>query len=133
MVEERSNMSELGKSNKFLRDAAYNFITAGMDSTSVNLTWFLWHISTHLSVENKILEEIEANCPKRIDGEIVYFSGEELNKFVYVHAAMCETMRLYPTLPLNNKSSVELDVLPNSGRIGPKHEDAYINALHGKK
>ncbi|KAL4366391.1 hypothetical protein GQ457_05G018650 [Hibiscus cannabinus] len=120
MVEEEgSDMCELGKSDKFLRDTAYNFITAGMDSTNVNLTWFFWLIGTHPWVENKIVEEMKANCPESIDGKMLYFSGEELNKFVYLHAALCETMRLYPTVPLNNKTSVEADVLPNGGHIGP--------------
>ncbi|KAE8668522.1 Detected protein of confused Function [Hibiscus syriacus] len=119
LEEERSDMSELGKSDKFLRDTAYNFIIAGMDFTNVNITWFFWLISKHPSVENKILEDMEANCPERMDGEMVYFSGEEMNKFVYLHATMCETMRLYPTVPLNNKTSVKSDVLPNGGRIGP--------------
>ncbi|KAK8674764.1 hypothetical protein V6N13_032867 [Hibiscus sabdariffa] len=102
MVEEEgSDMSELGKSDKFLRDFAYDFLAVGKDSTTIGLICFLWLVATHPSVEAKILEEIKANCPESNDGKMVYFDAEELNKFVYLHAAFCETLRLYPSVPLD--------------------------------
>ncbi|XVF14033.1 hypothetical protein REPUB_Repub09cG0021500 [Reevesia pubescens] len=120
MVEEEgSEMSAFGKSDKFLRDTAYSFITAGKDTISIGLTWFFWLIATHPSVQNKILEEIKANSPPSNEGNLVFFSVEELNKFVYLHATLCETLRIYPPVPVNNKSSIESDVLPSGDRIGP--------------
>ncbi|XWS30407.1 hypothetical protein CRYUN_Cryun24cG0114800 [Craigia yunnanensis] len=118
--EEGSEMSAYGKSDKFLRDTAYSFITAGKDTISICLTWFFWLIETHPSVQNKILEEIKANSPTSKDGNLVSFSVEELNKFVYLHATLCETLRLYPPVPVNNKSSIESDVLPSGDRLGPR-------------
>ncbi|XVE67861.1 hypothetical protein DITRI_Ditri09bG0021800 [Diplodiscus trichospermus] len=118
MVEEEDpDMSAFGKSDKFLRDTAYSFITAGKDTISIGLTWFFWLLSTHPSVENKILEEIKANFPTN-KGDFVSFTVEELNKFVYLHATLCETIRLYPPVPVNNKSSIEPDVLPSGDRVG---------------
>ncbi|XP_022774378.1 alkane hydroxylase MAH1-like [Durio zibethinus] len=119
MVEEEgSEMSAFGKSDKFLRDTAYSFVTAGKDTINIGLTWFFWLIATHPSVGNKILEEIKANSPTSNDGNLVSFSVEELNKFVYLHATLCETLRLYPPVPVNNKSSIESDVLPSGDRVG---------------
>ncbi|XWS30408.1 hypothetical protein CRYUN_Cryun24cG0114900 [Craigia yunnanensis] len=118
--EEGSEMSAYGKSDKFLRDTAYSFITAGKDTISICLTWFFWLIETHPSVQNKILEEIKANSPTSKDGNLVSFSVEELSKFVYLHATLCETLRLYPPVPVNNKSSIESDVLPSGDRVGPR-------------
>ncbi|MBA0814426.1 hypothetical protein Gohar_020258 [Gossypium harknessii] len=46
--------------------------------------------------------------------------AKELNKFVYIHAALCKTLRLYPPVPVNNKSSIEADVLPSRDRVGPR-------------
>lgn len=120
MVEEEgSEMSVFGKSDKFLRDTAYSFITAGKDTVSIGLTWFFWMIATHPWVEKRILEEIQANFPN--DGDLLFsFSGKDLSKYVYLHATLCETLRLYPPVPLNNKSSVQSDVLPSGLKVGPK-------------
>ncbi|XWS40685.1 hypothetical protein CRYUN_Cryun17cG0016800 [Craigia yunnanensis] len=111
-------MSAFGKSDKFLRDTAYSFIIAGKDTISIGLTWFFWLIETHPSVQNKLLEEIKANSPTSNDGNLISFSLEELNKFVYLHVTLFETLRLYPPVPVNNKSSIESHVLPTGDRIG---------------
>ncbi|XP_021299329.1 LOW QUALITY PROTEIN: alkane hydroxylase MAH1-like [Herrania umbratica] len=119
MVEEEgSEMSAFGKSDKFLRDKAYSFIAAGKDTISIGLTWFFWLIATHPSVETKILEEIKANSPTSSDGNLVSFTVEELNKFVYLHATLCETLRLYPPVPVNNKSPIQSEILPSGDRPG---------------
>ncbi|KAE8734576.1 hypothetical protein F3Y22_tig00000757pilonHSYRG00008 [Hibiscus syriacus] len=117
--EEASDMSDLGKSDKFLRDVVYDFLTVGKDSTTIGLTCFLWLVATHPWVETKILEEIKANCSESNDGKMVYFTAEELNKFAYLRAAFCETLRLYPPVPVDFRSSIEPDVLPSGDRIGP--------------
>ncbi|XVE84040.1 hypothetical protein DITRI_Ditri16bG0136900 [Diplodiscus trichospermus] len=117
--EEGSEMNAFGKSDKFLRDTAYSFITAGKDTISIGLTWFFWLIAKHPSVETRILEEIKANSPSTMDESLVSLSAEELNKFVYLHATLCETLRLYPPVPVNNKASIQSDVLPSGDRIDP--------------
>jgi cytochrome P450 len=46
------------KSNKFLRDIALSLMLAGNGTISSSLTWLLWLVATHPSVEAKILEEM---------------------------------------------------------------------------
>lgn len=46
------------KSDKFLRDATFNLLLAGRD-TSVALTWFFWLVSKNPSVETKIIDELK--------------------------------------------------------------------------
>ncbi|KAE8691319.1 hypothetical protein F3Y22_tig00110890pilonHSYRG00852 [Hibiscus syriacus] len=118
MVKEGSYMSEMGKSEKFLRDLVYDFLTVGKDSTTTGLTCFLWLIATHPWVETKILEEIKDNCPENNDGKMMYFTAEELNNLVYLRAAFCETLRLYPPVPVDFRSSIRPDVLPSGDCIG---------------
>ncbi|CAI0456334.1 unnamed protein product [Linum tenue] len=36
---------------------------------------------------------------------------------VYLHGAMCETLRLYPSVPYEHKQSIEPDVLPSGHAI----------------
>ncbi|XP_020225073.1 cytochrome P450 94A1 [Cajanus cajan] len=38
---------------------------------------------------------------------------DEVKHMVYTHAALCESMRLYPPVPMDTKEAVEDDVLPD--------------------
>lgn len=105
------------RSDRYLRDIAFNFMAAGKDTVNAGLTWLFWLIATHPSVEEKILEEIKANLQDKEDGKWRLFSIEEQNKLVYLHAAICEALRLYPSVPFNHRLSVEPDVLPSGHRV----------------
>ncbi|KAJ6315362.1 hypothetical protein OIU78_018784 [Salix suchowensis] len=41
------------------------------------------------------------------------FSYEELKNFHYLHAALSESMRLFPPVPINSRTTVEDDILPD--------------------
>ena len=70
-------------------------------------------------VEKRILEEIKVNLQARADGgNWRFFKVEELGKLVYLHAAICEALRLYPSVPFNQRVSIQPDTLPNGHRIG---------------
>ncbi|KAI3969307.1 hypothetical protein MKX01_007347 [Papaver californicum] len=110
--------------DKFLRDTALTFLFAGRDSTGTALTWFFWLISKSPGVEEIILQELkEVLSSKYVSGDIggidekkaslKVFNAEELEDLVYLHAALCETLRLYPPLPMNRRIAVNEDVLPN--------------------
>ncbi|XP_052291208.1 alkane hydroxylase MAH1-like [Citrus sinensis] len=75
-VKENEQISALRKTDKFLRDTAFNFLGAGNDTISSGLVWFFWLVATHPSVENKILKEIKATIvmhKKEEDGERRFF------------------------------------------------------------
>ncbi|XVF16339.1 hypothetical protein REPUB_Repub10bG0023000 [Reevesia pubescens] len=121
MVEKDEEMNVIGKSdNKVLKDIVGNVMAAGKDSITASLSWFFWLIATNPSVEIKILEEIKANTPTGNDKKMLLFRGEELNRFIYLHAALCETLRLYPAVPYNHKTASESDILPSGHRVSPK-------------
>ncbi|XP_043687234.1 cytochrome P450 86B1-like [Telopea speciosissima] len=96
-------------SDEFLQDFCISFILAGRDTSSVALAWFFWLIHNHPHVENRILDEIN-----RIKGggEVV-FTREELKKMVYLQAALSESLRLYPAVPIDFKEVREDDVFPD--------------------
>ncbi|KAL4363023.1 hypothetical protein GQ457_04G008130 [Hibiscus cannabinus] len=94
----------------FLRDFCVSFILAGRDTTSVALAWFFWLIQRNPDVENKILAEIhEANTRA--------FTEEGLKKMVYLQAALSESLRLYPSVPIEMKQVREDDVFPDGTRV----------------
>ncbi|CAN0892354.1 Alkane hydroxylase MAH1 [Linum grandiflorum] len=110
--------SRIGKSDKLMRDMAFNMIAAGRDSVSINLSWLLWLIVSHPKVEAKILEEIEANIQGRNSKNWRLFSEEEMNKMVYLHAAVCEALRLYPPVAFEHRTTVEAETLPSGHFVG---------------
>ena len=102
-------------SNKILRDHAFSLLVAGRDTVSACLTWFFWFVATNPSIETKILEEIKEKLQE--NGKLRFFSTEELNSLVYLHATLCETLRLYPPVPFNHKTASEADVLPSDHQV----------------
>ncbi|KAK7382683.1 hypothetical protein VNO80_01657 [Phaseolus coccineus] len=98
--------------DKFLRDTAINLLAAGRDSISACLTWFFWLVATHPSVEYKILEEIREKLPAR-EGNGKDLGVEWLSQLTYLHAAITETLRLYPPVPLEHKCALKSDMLPS--------------------
>ncbi|CAN4109018.1 unnamed protein product [Withania somnifera] len=105
-------------SAKFLRDIVISFILAGRDTTSSALTWFFWILSSRKDIEQKILEELaqirQRNGKKR--GEAYNF--DELREMQYLHAAISEAMRLYPPVPIDTRSCLNDDILPDGTFIG---------------
>ncbi|CAH2047140.1 unnamed protein product, partial [Thlaspi arvense] len=90
----------------FIRDTVLSLLLAGRDSTSSALSWFFWLLSKNPQVMNKIRHEISTK-----------FDPTDLEKLVYLHAAMYESMRLYPPVPFNHKSPAKADVLPSGHKV----------------
>ncbi|CAA2974864.1 alkane hydroxylase MAH1-like [Olea europaea subsp. europaea] len=106
--------------DKFLRDTILNFMIAGRDTTSSALTWFLWLVSTHPEVERKIREELNSIIPTKEGNKWRLFQVEELKNLVYLHSALCESLRLYPPVPFQHKSPVQPVTLPSGHYVTPK-------------
>ncbi|CAE5962957.1 unnamed protein product [Arabidopsis arenosa] len=78
--------------------------SAARDTTSSVLTWFFWLLSKNPEAMNKIRQEVNKKMPR--------FDPADLDKLVYLHSAVCETLRLYPPVPFNHKSPAKPDMLP---------------------
>lgn len=112
---------EIGKSGaeleRFLRDTTLNLMVAGRDTTSSALTWFFWLLTKHPDVEAKVLEELRAHPP--LSGAGGHRTAAELKQLVYLHAALSESLRLYPPVPFEHKAAARTDTLPSGARVGP--------------
>ncbi|XP_050387360.1 cytochrome P450 86A8 [Argentina anserina] len=105
-------------SDDFLQHVALNFILAGRDTSSVALSWFFWLVTLNPIVEEKILREI---CTVLIEtrGEDVAslleesLEFEEIDRLIYLKAALSESLRLYPSVPQDSKHVVRDDILPD--------------------
>ncbi|CAN8241254.1 unnamed protein product [Cochlearia groenlandica] len=93
-------------SDKFIRDVVFSLLLAGRDTTSSALTWFFWLLTKHPQVMTKIRQEINTK-----------FDPNDLDKLIYLQAALSESMRLYPPVPFNHKSPSKSDVLPSGHKV----------------
>ncbi|XP_062074347.1 cytochrome P450 86A22-like [Humulus lupulus] len=105
-------------SNQFLQHVALNFILAGRDTSSVALSWFFWLVTQNPKIEEKILIEI---CTVLLEtrGSDVHewiedpLGFEEIDRLIYLKAALSETLRLYPSVPQDSKHVIADDTLPD--------------------
>uniref|UniRef100_A0A6N2LMY2 Cytochrome P450 n=1 Tax=Salix viminalis TaxID=40686 RepID=A0A6N2LMY2_SALVM len=89
----------------FVTDIVISFILAGRDTTSAALTWYFWLLSQNPEIEKEILREIKDKSESPV--------YEEVKDMVYTHASLCESMRLYPPVPIDGKVALRDDVLPD--------------------
>ncbi|KAG6500030.1 cytochrome P450 86A2-like [Zingiber officinale] len=102
----------------FLQHVVLSFILAGRDTSSVALSWFFWLVSTHPAVERRIVLELAgvlANSRGRDPAMWLAtpLAFEEVDRLVYLKAALSETLRLYPSVPEDSKYVMANDVLPD--------------------
>uniref|UniRef100_A0A7N0T9C0 Cytochrome P450 n=1 Tax=Kalanchoe fedtschenkoi TaxID=63787 RepID=A0A7N0T9C0_KALFE len=104
--------------DKYLRDITLSFIIAGRDSSANTLTWFFYMLCKHPEVRDKIVIEVR-EASNSSDGGLSFqefcekVTEEALDKMHYLHAALTETMRLYPAVPLDGKCAEADDTLPD--------------------
>ncbi|CAN6452458.1 unnamed protein product [Victoria cruziana] len=118
--------------DRLLRDTVINFILAGRDTVAAALTAFFWLVSRHPHVELAILAEIRRvirqpitstgaatareAAEETITGDVEEAVGVEyvqLKDLHYLHAAISESLRLYPPVQFDSKCAVEDDELPD--------------------
>jgi cytochrome P450 len=94
---------------KYLRDIILNIVIAGKDTTAGALAWFLYMACKHPEIQEKICQEAtkvtSASETATVDEFAQSLTDEALNKMHYLHAALTETLRLYPSVPLVSTAS----------------------------
>ncbi|KAJ7960570.1 putative Cytochrome P450 [Quillaja saponaria] len=103
---------------KFLRDIVISFVLAGRDSTSTALTWFFWLIAARPRMAELIYKELLSVATAAAAEEGIVFGYDELKKLHYLHAALSESLRLFPPVPINSRLTVDDDVLPDGTHVG---------------
>ncbi|KAJ4800266.1 Cytochrome P450 family protein [Rhynchospora pubera] len=107
-----------GIDNKYLRDIILNFMIAGRDTTAGTLSWFFYMLCKHPSIQDKIAIEVQ-KATQMQEGKITsnefgnYLTEDAINDMQYLHAALTETLRLYPAVPIEVKYCFFDDTLPD--------------------
>ncbi|KAG5252430.1 cytochrome P450 [Salix suchowensis] len=83
------------KRETIVKATALNLILAGVDTTSVTLTWALSLLLNHTEVLKRVQKEIDIHV-----GTTRWVEESDIKNLVYFQAIVKETLRLYPPGPL---------------------------------
>ncbi|PON59995.1 Cytochrome P450, E-class, group IV [Trema orientale] len=113
-----TRLIELGeKDTKDLKDMVLSFIIAGKDTTATTLSWFLYMLCKHPSIQEKVAQEVREATKLKEDSSVEELAAslteEALDKMQYLLAALTETLRLYPAVPVDWKLCFSDDTLPD--------------------
>ncbi|KAK8582221.1 hypothetical protein V6N13_145202 [Hibiscus sabdariffa] len=101
--------------DKYLRDIVVSFLLAGRDTVASGLTSFFWLLSQHPEVESAIRDELERVIEGSSDDRRQQFATfDQLRDMHYLHAALYESLRLFPPIQFDSKFAFEDDILPDS-------------------
>lgn len=106
---------------KPIRDQYMNLILAGKDSSGALLSWVFYALAREPLLLAELTEEIE--CTLGSD-ETCKPNKTELNAMLKLDRFVCETLRLFPPVPLNGRFSKEDTYLPRGG--GESGEDPVL-------
>ncbi|TYI72258.1 hypothetical protein E1A91_D07G048000v1 [Gossypium mustelinum] len=122
--------------DQYLRDIILNFMIAGKDTSAGTLTWFFYMLHKHPLVQDKVIHEIrdatqakDNICAKELSR---LMTDDVLDRMHYIHAAITETLRLYPAVPTDGKISVEDDVLPDGFEVKKGEGISYMAYAMGR-
>ncbi|ETL39074.1 hypothetical protein L916_09500 [Phytophthora nicotianae] len=100
----------------YLRNIVVNFLIAGRDTTAQALSWFFFNISKNPRVEASIRKEIADKLPTyKVDG---FPTMQDVSQLAYLEAALKETLRLHPSVPVEPKQTLE-DTTLSDGTFVP--------------
>jgi fatty acid omega-hydroxylase len=100
-------------SEDYLRDLVLNFLIAGRDTTAQAISWTIFCLSNHPDVESRARREIVDVCGVRGP------TYEDIPRMPYLQAVFSEALRLHPSVPVDSKTALQDDTLPD-GTFIPK-------------
>ena len=95
---------------KAVRDQLLNILLAGRDTTACLLSWTFYLLSCHPNVLKKLRDEIAFVAGANMD-----LKREDLKKMIYLADVLKETLRLYPSVPVNTRTVHRTTTLPRGG------------------
>ncbi|XP_062203625.1 cytochrome P450 CYP94D108-like [Phragmites australis] len=119
-------------SDEVLRDIVLSFLIAGRETTSSALTWFFWLVSSRPDVVARVVDEVRAVRESTGTRPGEPFGFDALRDMHYLHAALTESMRLYPPAPIDSQSCAADDTLPDGTHVGAGWSVTYSAYAMGR-
>lgn len=119
--------------DQYLQDIILNFILAGKDTTANTLSWFFYMLCKNPPVQERIVQEIRETIQgNSIDEFVENITDEVFEKMHYLHAALSETLRLYPAVPVDGRCAEADDILPDGYKVKKGDNVYYIAYAMGR-
>ncbi|KAA8545338.1 hypothetical protein F0562_020122 [Nyssa sinensis] len=121
--------AQLKKNIKVIDDFVYKLIRGKTKQMETTLSWFIYMLCKHPVIQEKVAQEIkEATGVKDIKNIAEFaanMSEAALEKMQYLHAALTETLRIYPAVPVDPKICFSDDTLPDGFNVTKGDMVAY--------
>ncbi|WOG96964.1 hypothetical protein DCAR_0416303 [Daucus carota subsp. sativus] len=121
--------------DKYLRDITLSFVIAGKDTSAGTLTWFFYMLCKHPLIQEKVAREVRAATQTEssfTDEFHEKLTEAALDKMHYLHAALTETLRLYPAVPVDGRAACEDDILPDGLEVKKGDGVTYMAYAMGR-
>ena len=93
-----------------LRGQILSLLVAGRDTTACLLTWTFFLLVRHPHVLERLKEEIKEKC-----SDPANLTRTRLREMGYLQNVLKETLRLYPSAPVNERKANKTTFLPTGG------------------
>ncbi|KAK8498793.1 hypothetical protein V6N13_140160 [Hibiscus sabdariffa] len=118
--------------DKYLKEMILNFILAGKDTSANTLSWFFYMLCKNPLVQEKIAQQVSdittnEGKHENVEDFVAAITEATLEQMHYLHAAITETLRLYPVVPIDGRTAMEDDILPDGHKI-KKGDGVYYMA-----
>ncbi|WEW55763.1 hypothetical protein PRK78_001196 [Emydomyces testavorans] len=102
-----------------LRDQLLNVLLAGRDTTASCLSWTFRLLVRHPESMQRLREEVTS-----IMGDSIHPTRQQIRNMPYLANVIKESLRLYPPVPLNNRTAIRATMLPTGG--GPDGDSPIL-------
>jgi cytochrome P450 family 4 len=89
-----------------LRDHMFTFLAAGTETTATTTAWLLLELCKNPHLQEKVLADIDRACAHK-SSALEPFEYEDVEKLVYLQAALKEILRLHPPATVIGRNNVE--------------------------
>lgn len=93
-----------------LRSQIINILVAGRDTTACLLSWTFFLLVRHPKVLQELRDEVSTTLQGRTE-----ITRSELRNMGYLQNVLRETLRLYPSVPVNSRTAIRTTMLPVGG------------------
>lgn len=103
------------KDAKVLQDQLLNIMVAGRDTTAGLLSFTFFELARNPEIFDRLKQEVLAQFGEGSPLDIEKISFESLKKCEYLKWVLNETLRLYPSVPVNFRDATKDTTLPRGG------------------
>jgi len=103
-------LAQESRSHTMLRDQLLNILLAGRDTTACCLSWTFRLLVRHPLVMRHLRQQIQS-----VLGASQHPTREQIRNMPYLAHVIRESLRLFPPVPLNNRTAIRTTILPRGG------------------